>query len=117
MPSTSNGMSLTEAGRDRPQADVVAIQRGVDRPDGHGVVDAGDLGAERLGQPDSPALQADQCDTLEAVIALDDLVRHAGHRPPHVVRPEDLLALCHLCSCRTSLTGPASRSPSNLANA
>ena len=95
MPSTSNGISLTDAGDDRSQADVVAVERGVDRPDRHGVLDAGDLGAERLGQPHSAALQADQCDTVEPVVALDDLVRHAGHRPAHVVRPEDLLALRH----------------------
>ena len=33
---------------------------GAGRPDGDGVVDAGDLLAECLGQPDTPSLEADQ---------------------------------------------------------
>ena len=71
------------------------------------MVDAGDLGGERFGQPHAATLQSDQSDAVKATVALDDLVRHAGDGPTHVVRPEDLLALTHLCSCRTSLTGPA----------
>ena len=111
MPSTSNGISLTDAGETGRSPMSSRYSETSIEPTGIGVVDAGDLGAERLGEPHAATLEADQSDAVEAAVALDDLVRHPGDGPAHVVRPEDLLAACsHGCSCRTGLTGPASRS-------
>ena len=79
------------------QADVVPVQTCVDRTDGNSGVDAGDLGAESLGQPHTTLLDADEDHAVEALIALDDLVGHPGDRPADVVGPKDPLLYNH-CS-------------------
>ena len=119
-PSTSTGQLAATARAHRPQADVVAIERDVDRSDRHGALDALDLGAERLGHPHAAALEADENDALQTAVALDDLVGDAGERPANVVGAEHLLGgsgprgLAALRrshrSFRPGLTGPASRS-------
>ena len=81
----------------------------------------------RCGQPDPAGAHAEQDEAVQAPVALEDLVRHAGRRPPDVVRGQDPLgvrrraggaarhALFHGFSCRASLTGPASRSTARVA--
>ena len=54
-------------------------------PTGTGPVDALDLRAEPPGQPHAALLHADQDDAVDTVVALEDLVGHAGRRPPNVV--------------------------------
>ena len=60
------------------------------RADRHFPFDAGDLLAEPLRQPHSAALETDEDHAVETPVALDDLVRHADRRPPHVVAAEHL---------------------------
>ena len=110
------------ARRHGAEPDVVAVQAGIDRPDGHRgrrCVDPGDRLAEGVGEPHATLLDADQRHTVGAVVALDDLVRHPGDRASHVVGPQDLLgalrragfgASSHVHPFRAGLSGPASRS-------
>ena len=78
-----------------PHADVVAVERDVDRPDRDGLFEAFDLDGECLGDPGAAALQADEHDSIESVVALGDLVGDADDRPAHVVGAEHLLARRH----------------------
>ena len=76
------------AGHDRAQADVVAVEADVERPDRHGRADAGDAGhrpASRSAIHTPPRCRPTQHDAVGAVVALDDLVGDAGERPAHVV--------------------------------
>ena len=76
---------------DGPQPDVVPIHRDVEAPDRHRPFDAGDLDAETLGQPHAAALQPEQHQRVESAVtgvAFEDLVRHAGDGPPHVILAE-----------------------------
>ena len=72
-------------GEDGAQADVVAVEGHIEAADRQG--DPLDL-AQELGhagcQRDTAGLQADEHDVLDAPVALDHLVRHAGQRALHV---------------------------------
>ena len=74
-------------GQHRPQADVVAVEGDVERADRRRRCPRSRLraSASRCGERHAAGLQADQHDVVEAVVALDDLVGHAGDGPLHVV--------------------------------
>ena len=106
----ADGQLVAACRGDRSHADVVAVERHVDLPDRHGVLEPFDLGGESVGNPRAPTLQADEHDTIEPMVALGDLVGDAGDRPAHVVGAEHLLTRGHGVvhqSFRTGLTGPA----------
>src|SRR5205807_3017456 len=72
------------------EADVVAVEGDVDAPDGHlGALDALERLGQAPGQWHAARLQPDQAHTLEAVVALHDLVGDAGDRPPQVLAVHD----------------------------
>ena len=82
--------------RRRSHPDVVAVEGDVDRTDRNGVLEALQLGGQGFGDPRPAALQADQHDAVEAVIALGDLVSDSGQRSAHIVGAKDLLARGHV---------------------
>ena len=117
-------------GQHGAQADVVAVEGHVEPADVEGgdPLDlAEDLGHLR-GEGHATRLEPHQDDVLDAPVALDDLVRHAGQGAQDVGRTEDLgvghehapegsrmtaFAFGHCSSCRVSLTGLTSRSEPN----
>ena len=77
--------------RDRTQADVVAVERDVERAvDGLAVLERRDRRGQAPRQRNAARVQADEHDVLGAVIALDDLVRDASQRPAEIGGVEDL---------------------------
>src|SRR5207244_7415298 len=64
------------------QAEVVAVERDVQRPHGQrGAVDLGDLGGEPLRERDATGAQADEREVGGAAVLLEDLVGNAGEGP------------------------------------
>src|SRR5205085_962437 len=78
-------------GQHRAQADVVAIERHVERPHRHvGAVDVLQDSGQPVGDGDASGLEADDHHVVETVVALDDLVGDTHDRPPQVVGVHDL---------------------------
>ena len=74
----------------RPQADVVAVEGDVERAHGHrDALEALDRGGESPRDRQPPRVEADEHDTVGAVVALHDLVGDAGVRAAQVVGVED----------------------------
>ena len=129
-PSRLIGMSLRPAGTTgrRPMSSRYS-EASIDA-DRHRALDAADLGRQPLGQPDPTRPDPEQHDAVEAAVALQDLVGHAGRRPPHVLSRQDPLGIRRTPSwppaaaqalprslLRPGLTGPASRSSARVAAA
>src|SRR6187402_2175122 len=70
-------------------AQVVAVHRDVEAPDGHlGALDLTDQVGETVGQLDAAAGDAEQDEVVGTLVVLEDLVRDATQRPGHVARGE-----------------------------
>ena len=124
-PSSGTGMSVAAPGTTGPQADVVAVEAHVEPSDRDGRVglDVGDHRGQSLGDPHAAPLQTDEHQSVEAAVALDDLMADPGQRPAQVVDGQHLVAgmknapdrgrgsrrwFAHLMVLlRTGLTGPA----------
>ena len=121
-------------GQNGPQPDVVAMQGDIDHAHRWAVpFDLLERIGDAFGDGDSPGLEPDDDDSVETLVALEDLVRHALGGPLDVGGRHHLLAgnesapirgrettfsFSHwLPRCRASLTGPASRSPRNISAA
>jgi hypothetical protein len=46
-----------------------------------------------LGKPHAATLHTQQDNSVNTTIAFDDFMRHSGHCPAHIVRPEDLFTV------------------------
>src|SRR5262245_27855978 len=78
-------------GLDPPEADVVAVEGDVDRPDGDvDALEPLDRLGEAVGDGDAPRVQPDEHHVARSVVPLDDLVRDAGVGAAEVVGVEDL---------------------------
>ena len=95
-------------GRDRPEADVVAVEGDVEGADGDvEVLELRDGVGEAAGDGQTPGVETHEHDVVGATVALHDLVGDPGLRAAEVAGVEH----AHACaSFRRSLTGLPSRS-------
>ncbi len=88
-------------GGDRPQPDVVAVERDVETPDRRfHRLEGGYGGRDAPGQRHAACVEADDHDVVGAVIALDDLVRDPGQRPAQIGGVEDVGAQDRIANTR-----------------
>tara|TARA_B100000085_G_scaffold262567_1_gene267858 strand:+ start:235 stop:444 length:210 start_codon:yes stop_codon:yes gene_type:complete len=55
--------------------------------------DSCDLGSKKLGKPHAATLHTQKDNSVNTTIAFEDFMRHSGHCPAHIVRPEDLFTV------------------------
>src|SRR3954451_11273793 len=95
---------------DRPLAaahdDVVAMEGDVDAPDCHlDPAEVRDQPPEPLGERNAPRLNADESDTREVAVALDDLVSDAGDGPVERLRVQEDTPCIDMRSHKQLLSG------------
>jgi hypothetical protein len=81
--------------------EIIAMEGDVDRAERDlDVGEVRDQTSETLGQGHTSRMDADECDSIEIIVALDDLVRDARRRPAQRLSIEQKLPLQLACSQR-----------------